>query len=1014
MMMKILYLILLVCLSSCKWSDLTISRPNAGNLGKASFNHSNFLVSSCILCHINDRPITIPIHGNELDCVRCHSAEKNITGLTTWLNVKTFDHSNVSNCITCHESRRPISLQPHSSGNWGEKDDCMSCHSPTKWNIVFFDHSKELVSCVECHRNSIKDDRPLIKNEHPSLKYNTLDCASCHNKDKWNNLSFNHHKPFPSSCINCHEKQRPDSHINNTIIPGMKNADCESCHTSSNTWSEHSSFDHEIRKPVSCSQCHIINLPSVLHPSPVGNYSKIDCFNCHTYSLSPLGSKSWTKIIFTRLHKPDPVACVLCHKEINDSQPINFSHKTGSRLNNDCKSCHVFDDLFKWQNFTNFNHTIVQPTERCDNCHNITTKLTSKPQNHKSTTLDCRSCHIISDWKNATFVHDLSNDNCISCHNSIDSVGKNLNHVPTINQCSSCHNQIAFKPTIVKTHSVEIIATCFDCHNGIVNITSKGSSHKKINTDCSRCHNPNAWTPAIFTHQSTDSICNSCHNSVFAPGINSNHIPTINQCSSCHDQTAFNPTLIKTHSVEKVTTCLNCHNGTTMATYKSINHIITTFDCSRCHSLTDWKSAKFSHISSDVDCISCHNGNVTIGVTSNHIPTINQCSSCHNQVSFKPTVSLAHSVENISTCLNCHNGHTVATYKSLNHASTIFDCNSCHLNTAWKPATFLHALNDINCSSCHNGTIAKKESSNHIPTSNQCSSCHSQSSFKPTSSLTHKVELITTCYNCHNGITTATYKTINHFNTILDCSACHLNTAWKPATFIHGVADVNCISCHDGIVTIGKNNLHIQTSNQCSVCHNQISFKPSTTSTHSVEIISNCLNCHNGNTIATSKNINTHAPTILNCSSCHLNTAWKPATFTHAVSDTNCLTCHTGTFASAKPVSHTLNGQCSACHNQINWKTLKYQTTYSHTNSIIPVSNLRKHPNVAECSKCHTNTTDSVIWTYPQAILGQATVNPINTCAGCHLNLFNFAHGQLTNLTNAACLNCHHTGYVGF
>lgn len=585
----LLYVLFTLIFISCKVADFKLASPTASMSGssKVTFDHTKFYNSSCVQCHEENRPSTVPPHGNGGDCMSCHTPVPNSFGVRSWTNVTNFNHTPApATCMNCHENKRPLTSEPHKAGQWGAKQDCVSCHTHPSWKPAKFDHVKPLTTCIECHRTVTKDDRPLPKTSHPSDFYNQIDCIQCHtnstNNKKWTDVTFNHktHSPTPTSCITCHEIKRPLSHTINPKISGMDKGDCKSCHTNTTDWKQAVAFNHETAQPTSCVGCHATSIPSnqPTHPSPVGNYSKIDCIKCHTYDQTT-SARSWKKLVFNHFtHTPAPTACIDCHKTVNDSRPTSKSHMTGSRSTKDCATCHKYDGVLLWTNFTPFNHIAIDAGERCDSCHNSSVKsLTSKPVNHINTTMDCKTCHSNSAWKPATFAHSATDTNCSSCHNGTNATGKTATHVPTTQQCSVCHAS------------------------------------------------QTAWKPATYVHAGTDTDCKSCHNGTTATGRPATHNLTLanHQCSTCHNQTAFKPHVFTTtykHSAsgglppkgtsyhKSQSTCTKCHSTTT----DKVNFTNATYapKCAACHS-GDYSTNKHGGkaVSTNANCLSCHSYN---------------------------------------------------------------------------------------------------------------------------------------------------------------------------------------------------------------------------------------------------------------------------------------------------------------------------------------------------------------------------------------------------------------------
>ncbi len=584
--------------AGCKPSDFNLSAPKASTNGitKVNFDHNMFQKVSCVQCHENKRPLTSPPHGNGADCIGCHTPALNSMGVRAWINLSNFNHSPMpATCITCHENKRPLSVAPHLAGQWGNKQDCATCHTYPSWKPAQFDHIKPLTSCIECHRTPTKDDRPQPVTSHPSAFYNKIDCIQCHtnsnNSKKWGDLIFNHrtHLPAPTSCMTCHEIKRPTTHkVLPTKIAGMDKSDCKSCHTSSADWTQVSAFDHEVVKPTSCVGCHATNTPAnqTVHPSAVGNYSKIDCIKCHTYDKTT-SARSWAKIVFNQhTHLPAPVSCLECHKNVNNSLPVSGSHTMDSRSAKDCATCHKFDTVKKWTNYSPFNHIVIGATERCDTCHAPVNKsLTSKIVGHISTTLDCKSCHVSSAWKPATFTHSSTDTNCSTCHNGTIATGKTLTHVATTQQCSSCHTQSAWKPATFKHATTD--TNCVSCHNGTT-ATGRATGHNlpMANLQCSTCHNQTAFKPAVYS-----TSYNHSANGGLIPNGTSYH-KSQSSCTMCHSNTTDNVIFTDTAANAKasIVKCSGCHSteyNNKISKHKNVS-VVTNSNCLKCHSYNGW------------------------------------------------------------------------------------------------------------------------------------------------------------------------------------------------------------------------------------------------------------------------------------------------------------------------------------------------------------------------------------------------------------------------------------------
>ena len=91
--------------------------------------------------------------------------------------------SGISNeCSRCHAEKEPHGGQ--FSGTGQEHEDCSSCHSPTAWKAVIFDHSRT---------------RFVLDGTHSDLN-----CAKCHKNREINGKIVRVYKDTPYECLNCH------------------------------------------------------------------------------------------------------------------------------------------------------------------------------------------------------------------------------------------------------------------------------------------------------------------------------------------------------------------------------------------------------------------------------------------------------------------------------------------------------------------------------------------------------------------------------------------------------------------------------------------------------------------------------------------------------------------------------------------------------------------------------------------------------------------------------------------
>jgi hypothetical protein len=264
------------CHKPTSWQDVHFDH------GKTGFplngGHAN---AQCKACHVNG-----VFKGTSKECVACHAGDDAHSGqfgtvcsachdTSKWKNA-TFNHGNTGfplagshanvackschaggvykgtpkNCYACHAGK------DNHNGQFGT--DCGSCHKPTQWSDVTFNHGNTGfpltgrhggVPCSACHANGYKGTPANCYACHASKDAHNgqfgKDCGSCHSTSGWGGATFNHaNTGFPligkhsglnctschgngsygglsSQCVACHQ----DKHN------GEKGTDCASCHT---------------------------------------------------------------------------------------------------------------------------------------------------------------------------------------------------------------------------------------------------------------------------------------------------------------------------------------------------------------------------------------------------------------------------------------------------------------------------------------------------------------------------------------------------------------------------------------------------------------------------------------------------------------------------------------------------------------------------------------------------------------------------------------------------------------
>jgi len=315
-------------------------------LNRETFNHAfaNFTLTgshkraSCDGCHVKNTKYretpgrcfdchrSIDPHKGRLGekCDGCHGEE-------AWRRVKPFDHSKTRfallaahkqvACGKCHAGERYQGLATTCSSCHGLQDKhagrngntCESCHTPTKWAAVTFDHNKAT--------------RFPLRGAHAKLA-----CERCHSGEP-------RRDKLATTCAGCHRKDDPHK--------GQLGAACETCHKETG-WRQAVTFDHDLTRfpliglhaAVACEACH--RTPSFKEASRA-------CAGCHTdaHHAGRLGPN-----------------CATCHNP-NGWSRWRFDHDkqtryplTGAHRALQCHGCHTTRAVVK-----------VSAPDTCYACH---------------------------------------------------------------------------------------------------------------------------------------------------------------------------------------------------------------------------------------------------------------------------------------------------------------------------------------------------------------------------------------------------------------------------------------------------------------------------------------------------------------------------------------------------------------------------------------------------------------------------------------------------------------------
>lgn len=379
---------------------------------------------------------------------------------------------------------------------------------------------------------------------------------------------------------------------------------------------------------------------------------------------------------------------------------------------------------------TNFTHD--DNTGDCIQCHNGK-DATGKPRQHLASSDLCEACHDMTVWRPVLTIDHLEvRGSCASCHDGAQATGQSPSHIATSSACDTCHST----------------------RNWAVSLTRRGSSSSDDDDDESDDDNDDDGdddsSGGGFNHDTVTSGCAACHDK------ESGHIITTNICEACHSPDRWEPLLDLNHD-EILGSCSDCHRF-------PAGHISTTEECNACHRVDAWlplggnsSPGSFDHstLANGASCIACHNGADASGKPPGHVVTSSECSLCHSTDGWIPTLdggtpspspsptptptptpAFDHSTLAAgASCIACHNG-TDASDKPPGHITTSSECDVCHGTSAWIPllpaqgstsGSFDHATvaAGVQCQDCHDGITATGKADTHPVTDSSCDVCHS-------------------------------------------------------------------------------------------------------------------------------------------------------------------------------------------------------------------------------------------------------------------------------------------------
>ncbi len=295
----------------------------------------------------------VSVHG-QLSCQDCHSdiVARKIHPNPSDVTRKLRDFFHPDTCFNCHDgdSIKENLLKGLHGGKPIQKEKdyskCLTCHDPhyqpglgKKSPSGVEASSSNTVFCASCHKK---------RESLPHAKSDDMRCMECH--EAFGSQDKSSRQYIDQFCLKCHglnvvfsELSVPVPRIDKAkhISQGHKRLDCLACHSGA------ASFEHNLQKPVACSQCHTPHDEATLHDA----HSKVSCQDCHLTGIGLSMDPQTKRIVWERLRKSSDVSplniiipsrgiasCKGCHKKGNHLGAVAMVLPAKSVL---CIPCHA-------------------------------------------------------------------------------------------------------------------------------------------------------------------------------------------------------------------------------------------------------------------------------------------------------------------------------------------------------------------------------------------------------------------------------------------------------------------------------------------------------------------------------------------------------------------------------------------------------------------------------------------------------------------------------------------------
>ncbi len=555
-----------------------------------------------------------------------------------------------------------------------------------------------------------------------------------------------------------------------------------------------------------------------------------DCMMCHS-DKSATGTRGGRKIsIFVNEKKFSGSAhaslpCVGCHQDLAG---VDMPHEDElERV--ECGTCH---SGIQEQHVKSLHGKAIRrgdplaPT--CSSCHGTHDILPAKDHNSPTSPLKvpflCGKCH--QEGTPVMRYRVIHQDHILENYSeSIHGEGLMRKGLIVAPHCASCHTPHSILPHTDPESAISrkrIAETCTKCHAEIEAVHRKvirGELWEKqahVLPACVDCHQPHKVRKSFYTQGMADADCMRCHDN---PNLRSSkdgrplHVEFDEVKGSRHTKIA----------------CSQCHAQVSISRVRPCETITNKVDCSSCHAEVGTQFNKSMHgdlvLKNDPNgptCKQCHGTHAVKGKQDPKSPTFatnipSLCARCHREgekAALRYTGSehdiINHYTESIhgkglmksgltvtATCTNCHTAHGVLpkndSLSSVNRKNVPKTCGQCH-----------HGIEEQFERSIHHLKVGQTEKP--LPV---CSDCHSAHTIRRADAEGFKLDIMTKCGRCHEGIAKTYFDTYHGkvsqlgYTKTAKCYDCHgshdILPVSDPASHLSRENVVaTCQKCHPG------------------------------------------------------------------------------------------------------------------------------------------------------------------------------------------------------------------------